>query len=179
MTAVFASACTLIAAAWLTSCSRPKSESVATSGGIGTPSEDPTAESSAAPSGSAPAADRAASPQVALIEVGTTLLEYDPQRFWCTYHEEASSGEHSEGRSPWGRFRIESPKRFAGRTFEVQFDCAYAPALIDALPRAVGKAFVLVLPEDFLSGNYTRIVDCDVDTAAAERWHAATERTKP
>ena len=120
---------------------------------------------------------KAAPTPKSLVEVQGRLLDYEDNHPWCSYGQSAAMQAHGLGRSPWGRFELDSPSAYAGRTFEVLFKCGYGRSLGPALRSGVGRAFTLVLPEDFLLGTYSRIEDCDVGSAVAKRWRPVS--TKP
>ena len=105
-----------------------------------------------------------------LVEVEGKLLEYEEKYIWCNYEDGAST--HGLFESPWARFEITGPGLYAGRTFGVIFECNKPKDFLPTLQSGKGRLFVLVLPQDFLRGRYSRIEDCTIDAAAITRWRA-------
>jgi hypothetical protein len=111
---------------------------------------------------------RKAKPSSALVEIEGQLLEYEESHPWCTYKPGVAI--HGMGESPWGRFKVEVPTPYAGRSFGVLLKCNTRKELLQSLRLGAGHRFILVLPQDFLKGNYKEIEDCAIDSNAMKRW---------
>ena len=126
---------------------------------------------------SARATDSSAPPNPkALVEVNVRLLEYVERHFWCDYDPSHPTEPQGMGKAPWGRFEVTSPAAQAGRKFGVLFKCKLNKALIPSLRSGVGQSFVLVLPQDFLAGSYSKLEDCSLDSEVAKRWRPLKAR---
>lgn len=126
---------------------------------------------------SAKGVTRKQGPGVAMVEVEGELLEYQEKHRWCTYRPGARI--HGMGATPWGRFKVTSPPRHAGRSFGVLLKCSDREDLLRTLRSGTGRLFVLVLPRDFLQGKYAEIEDCSIDSTAMKRWRPASATGRP